>query len=105
MVGFHPNSEFVTVETLQNGKFSSEFRRDVGKFSRFEAFLGDAFDVHAGVWLVGSWATRAGWLPVVAIWLLKVENVAKVFLSISGLTSLKCFISSFFCRISFRDSF
>ena len=79
IVGFHPNSEFVTVEILQNGKFASEFRRDVGKCSRFEAFLGDAFDVHAGVWLVGSWATRAGWLPVVAIWFLKVENVAKVF--------------------------
>ena len=28
---------------------------------------------------MGLWATRAGWLPVVAIWLLKVENVAKVF--------------------------
>ena len=42
------NSEFVTVETLQNGKFSSEFRRDVGKFSRFEAFLGDGRGARQG---------------------------------------------------------
>ena len=49
-----------------------------GTLSRFEAFLRVAFGVHAGAWLVGSWATRAGWLPVAATWLLKVENVAKM---------------------------
>ena len=49
----------------QNGnKFSSDFRRDVWEFSRFEGFLKVACGVHASAWLVGSWATRAGWLPV-----------------------------------------
>ena len=61
-----------------DGTFSSEFRRDVWEFSRFEGFLRVAFAVHAGAWLVGSWATRAGWLPVAATWLLKMENIAKI---------------------------
>ena len=61
-----------------DGTFSSEFRRDVWEFSCFEGFLRVAFAVHAGAWLVGSWATRAGWLLVAATWLLKVENIAKM---------------------------
>ena len=66
----------------QNGhkmvSFLSEFRRDVWQFSRFEGFLKVAFGVHAGAWLVGSWATRASWLPAAATWLLKMENIAKI---------------------------
>ena len=58
--------------------FLSEFRRDGWEFSRFEGFLRIAFGVHAGTWLVGSWATRASWLPAAATWLVKVENIAKM---------------------------
>ena len=58
--------------------FLSEFRRDVWEFSRFEGFLRVACGAHASAWLVGSWATRAGWLLVAATWLLKVENIAKM---------------------------
>ena len=62
----------------QNVNFSLEFRRDGWEFSRFEGFLRIAFGVHAGTWLVGSWATRASWLPAAATWLVKVENIAKM---------------------------